>query len=542
MDMNQAKAGAGHRSRNGAWQFPAFLVVGAAVLGACSSTKDVTGPPLGTAAGLAILVQPPATIASRAPLTPVPVIQVVDRAGTPVDTAGIPVLIALTTSAGAIGGVTTVNTDLNGQASFAGLNVHGTVGTKALRFSSGTLSGIQSNSFALTAGPASDLVANSPVSQSGITGQSVVTLPSVKVVDLDANPVSGVAVTFAVASGGGSVTGGSTTSNASGVATVGDWTLGAAAGANTLTATSTGLAGSPLTFTATGGSTISNYTITVQFLANPTAPTPSQIAAFNAAASRWQQVITGDIGPFTFPSGFVTDTACTPGRNIPVSGTINDLLILVDLKPYDGVGNVLGAASPCYIRTTGNKLPIIGYMFFDTADLANIEAAGQLSDVILHEMGHVLGFGTLWTNPPHALVSGACTSASAFTGAAALTAYVGSNGGTGTTVPLENVGTCTNGQGDGTRDAHWRETIFRSELMTGYISGIFRPLSLTSIESMADLGYTVNAAQADPFNLATQPTLRLPDPNAIYLHNDVLHIPIYSVNEQTGQLTPAPRQ
>ena len=43
-----------------------------------------------------------------------------------------------------------------------------------------------------------------------------------------------------------------TTTNASGIATVGNWTLGTTAGSNTLTATATGLAGSPVTFTATG--------------------------------------------------------------------------------------------------------------------------------------------------------------------------------------------------------------------------------------------------------------------------------------------------
>ena len=36
-------------------------------------------------------------------------------------------------------------------------------------------------------------------------------------------------------------------------------------------------------------------------------------------------------------------------------------------------------------------------MSFDTADLARMEADGSLTDVILHEMGHVLGFGTLWS-------------------------------------------------------------------------------------------------------------------------------------------------
>src|SRR5207249_6149902 len=40
------------------------------------------------------------------------------------------------------------------------------------------------------------------------------------------------------------------TTDASGIATVGSWTLGTSAGTNTLTATSSGL--SPVTFTATG--------------------------------------------------------------------------------------------------------------------------------------------------------------------------------------------------------------------------------------------------------------------------------------------------
>ena len=89
-------------------------------------------------------------------------------------------------------------------------------------------------------------------SQSATVATAVTTAPSVLVTDTNGNPVSGVAVTFAVASGGGSVSGGSATTNSSGIATVGGWTLGTGAGANTLTATAAGLSGSPVTFTATG--------------------------------------------------------------------------------------------------------------------------------------------------------------------------------------------------------------------------------------------------------------------------------------------------
>ena len=44
----------------------------------------------------------------------------------------------------------------------------------------------------------------------------------------------------------------SATTNSSGIATVGSWTLGDNPGSNTLTATRAGLSGSPVTFTATG--------------------------------------------------------------------------------------------------------------------------------------------------------------------------------------------------------------------------------------------------------------------------------------------------
>ena len=72
-------------------------------------------------------------------------------------------------------------------------------------------------------------------------------------VDLDGKPQSGVPVTFTVAAGGGSVTGGNVATGATGVATVGSWTLGTDPGTNALTATAS-ISGSveSVRFTATG--------------------------------------------------------------------------------------------------------------------------------------------------------------------------------------------------------------------------------------------------------------------------------------------------
>ncbi len=114
---------------------------------------------------------------------------------------------------------------------------------------------VMAGTFTATAfpGPAARIVAQSGDGQTAPPGASVPIAPAVRVTDQYGNPVSGVTVTF-VAGNGGSVTGGSQITGANGIATVGAWTLGAA-GPNSLTATAagTGIAGNPVTFTATAG-------------------------------------------------------------------------------------------------------------------------------------------------------------------------------------------------------------------------------------------------------------------------------------------------
>jgi len=85
---------------------------------------------------------------------------------------------------------------------------------------------------------------DSQVATAGIT----LTPFSVVVKDASGSPVANVAVSWAVASGGGSIPSSSTT-NANGVAT-GTLTLGPNAGTQTTTAASSGLSGSPVTFTS----------------------------------------------------------------------------------------------------------------------------------------------------------------------------------------------------------------------------------------------------------------------------------------------------
>src|SRR5205085_9627393 len=143
-------------------------------------------------------------------------------------------------------------TDRAGQAVFTNVSIAGTVGPRTLRFGAAGLDSVTSATVNVTAGAATQIAMNGGDGQQATTGTAVATPPSVIVRDASNNPVQGVSVTFAPASGGGSITGAEQTTNASGIATVGSWTLGTTAGTNTLTAAAAGLTGSPVTFTATG--------------------------------------------------------------------------------------------------------------------------------------------------------------------------------------------------------------------------------------------------------------------------------------------------
>ncbi len=87
--------------------------------------------------------------------------------------------------------------------------------------------------------------------QSATVGQTVATAPTVKITNASGAAVRGVAVTFAVASGGGSLGATSATTGADGTASAASWTLGTTAGTNTVTAQVSGGSGN-VTFTATG--------------------------------------------------------------------------------------------------------------------------------------------------------------------------------------------------------------------------------------------------------------------------------------------------
>lgn len=369
--------------------------------------------------------------------------------------------------------------------------------------------------------------------QIGLVGLAVNVPPAVKVEDQFGNGIAGVDVTFAITGGNGSLGGSTTkTTDADGVARVDSWTLDASAGVNALQVSSTGL--TTVTFTATGQTAA--FTIVVRYF-GPQVPTSAQQAAFTAAANLWTSVVFGDLDNVSVTGLDVRVCQDPSDATLPsaLTETIDDIVIYAKVDSIDGPGNILGQAGPCYIRTGGNQpgLPLIGTMAFDSADLNNLQANGQLGLVITHEMGHVLGFGSFWNlalngTTYFSLLSGAGTSDPYFTGASGRWAF-DAVGGTayvaGQKVPVENTG------GAGTRDAHWREAVFDRELMTGFLDNgpQAQPLSIVTLGSLLDMNYLVAYANAQAFAWPSPPALRLAG-TKIEMVDDVYEGPVFGVD------------
>lgn len=202
---------------------------------------------------------------------------------------------------------------------------------------------------------------------------------------------------------------------------------------------------------------------------------PSQISTLHAARDAWQSWLY-DYQPAVLADG---------PRPSPV----------VTVQTFtDAAGGVLAQAGPtAAVSQGGFVLATEGIMLFDTADLPHLESSGTFYDVVLHELAHVLGFGTLWEDNGLYLASGQ------YTGSHALNAWQVEFDQPGATfVPVELTG------GTGTAHAHWDENHggvgntgitqvgtgldMRFELMTGWLN---TPtfVSSTTLESFRDLGF-----------------------------------------------------
>jgi hypothetical protein len=218
----------------------------------------------------------------------------------------------------------------------------------------------------------------------------------------------------------------------------------------------------------------SAYNITIHF--DGSNWTSAEHQAFIDAANRISSLIVGDV-----PNVIVFGLKGGPK-------IVDDIYFTAQLKTIDGVGGILGQTGPTSIRTVGD-LPATATMQFDVADAQHYVDTGQFGVIVLHEMLHGVGFGSIWSYL-------GLTSGSTFIGAHAETEYGVLIGAGPTAVPLET------GGGSGTAGSHWSEAVFDNELMTGYIDPLPDPLSKMTVASLQDLGYVVNySGPIDPYHL-----------------------------------------
>ena len=221
------------------------------------------------------------------------------------------------------------------------------------------------------------------------------------------------------------------------------------------------------------------------------------LSTLRGVAGRWMRVLRNtELPDIQFNEGPKPD--CVGLRLDRAARVVDDLAILASVRSMDGVGGLLAVSGPCWVHWE-SSLPYMGALILDRADVEELDAQ-DLRDLVAHEIGHVLGIGALWGNfgllrNPSLSSPGVDTH---FDGPLAIAAFNGAGGGgyLHSKVPVEN------SMGPGSADVHWRESVLGPELMTPVLlRGESRPLSAMTIQSLSDMGYTVDLGLAEEFTV-----------------------------------------
>ena len=213
---------------------------------------------------------------------------------------------------------------------------------------------------------------------------------------------------------------------------------------------------------------------------------------FHRIAKRWEAAIQTELPDYEFSSEWLVEFG-EHSIKIPAGEQIDDLRIYVTkfsgLDPY--LRGIVGRAGTLLLRS--NSLPIIGcieindqYFSVRSEFLSTRSERHYLWFTGLHEMGHVLGIGTIWGNS--GMLRGLSTDTH-FAGPQAIAAF-NQAGGTdyqGAKVPIEPDW------------SHWRDSVLYDELMAPIsANGV---LSAITLQALSDLGYSVDLSAADPYFL-----------------------------------------
>lgn len=193
------------------------------------------------------------------------------------------------------------------------------------------------------------------------------------------------------------------------------------------------------------------------------------------SVARWEQIITAD-----YPISDASLAGCGIARGVSVDA------LLIRFEWQARTGEIGGAARTCgTVPTPGFPAgrPNAGVVWMNSTrfDTHRIGDFIDVDRIVLHEVGHVLGIGTIWRDSGHVTQVGAQLQ---FTGQNALNAFKrmfpASTG-----VPLEP------------DSSHWGAPV-RDELMQkGGNRSQSNKITEVSIGALHDLGYSVSYEQAD---------------------------------------------
>jgi hypothetical protein len=288
----------------------------------------------------------------------------------------------------------------------------------------------------------------------------------------------------------------------------------------------------------------SRYNIELSFVGDTT--TDEQKTAFEQAELRWEGIITSEFPDIELPAVSDVDPRftvfCDDDETDLTGKVVDELLIYAKVGTIDGPGNILAQAGPILFRSA-DELTLLGCMIFDIEDINLLVKGGSFADVVTHEMGHVLGIGTLWGPEGKNLFDKACPSnvGVGFSGAKSIIEFgVLQNSFNKTLPPIETE------FGRGTACGHWDEGFFANELMTGFAEapGVNMPLTALTVASLKDLGYDVDYSQAsNNYSLpACRPTCELLGPQVQEQPWEILLAPIAAIgNDGNIHLLGSPR-